>query len=156
MKRMTAVALALAALAGPALAQDAGDAAKGEKAFGKCRACHQIQAPDGTVIFKGGVTGPNLYGVIGRPIASVEGFRYGDGILKLAESHPGAVWDVHSLAKYVADPTAYLDEYSGDPKVKSKMTFKLTRDQADVAAYLLSQSPDAGAQPAETDGAPRP
>lgn len=156
MKHSIAVVLAVAALAGPALAQEAGDAAKGEKAFGKCRACHQIQAPDGTMIFKGGVTGPNLYGVIGRKIASVEGFRYGDGLLKLAESHPDAVWDVHSLARYVTDPTAWLDEYSGDPKVRSKMTFKLTRDQADVAAYLLAQSPDAGSQPAETDGAPRP
>lgn len=156
MKTTVAIAFAVAALASPVFAQDAGDAANGEKVFGKCRACHQIQAPDGTVVFKGGATGPNLYGVVGRKIASVEGFRYGDGILKLAETHPDAVWDVHSLATYVTNPTAYLDEYSGDTTVKSKMTFKLNKDQADVVAYLLANSPDAPEAPAETDGAPRP
>lgn len=156
MKITAAAAFALVALAGPVFAQDAGDAVKGEKVFGKCRACHQIQAPDGTVIFKGGMTGPNLYGVVGRKIASVEGFRYGDGILKLAEAHPDAVWDVHSLTAYITDPTAWLDEYSGDPKARSKMTFKLNKDQADVVAYLKAQSPDAPDQPEETDGAPRP
>ncbi len=156
MKTTAAIALALAAFASPVFAQDAGDAEKGEKVFGKCRACHQIQAPDGTVIYKGGITGPNLYGIVGRKIASVEGFRYGDGILKLAEAHPDAVWDVHSLAAYVTDPTAWLDEYSGDPRARSKMTFKLNRDQADLVAYLLANSPDAPEQPEETDGAPRP
>ena len=44
--------LATLALAMPAAAQDAaaGDAAKGEAEFKKCKACHMIQAPDGTDI----------------------------------------------------------------------------------------------------------
>lgn len=156
MKTTAAIALAVLAFASHGYAQDAGDVGKGDKAFGKCRACHKIEAPDGTAIRKGGATGPNLFGIVGRKIASVEGFRYGDGILKLAETHPDAVWDVHSLVAYVTDPTAYLDEYSGDASVKSMMTFKLTKDQADVVAYLLANSPDAPEQPAESDGAPLP
>ncbi len=74
--------LAALALATPVLAE--GDAAKGESDFKKCKACHMIVADDGTEIQKGGKTGPNLYGVVGRPVASVADFKYGDGILELA------------------------------------------------------------------------
>lgn len=156
MKRAIAAIFAMFALAAPGLAQDAGDPEKGEKEFGKCRACHKIEAPDGTVIYKGGVTGPNLYGLIGRPFAAEEGFRYGDGIQELAEEHPDAVWDVYSLIAYMTDPAKYLREHSGNPKAKTKMTFRLNKGQADVAAYLLANSPDAPDQPEEDDGAPRP
>ena len=65
-------ALAFALLAAPAFA---GDAAKGESDFKKCKACHSIVADDGTAIVKGGKVGPNLYGVIGRQIGSLEGFK---------------------------------------------------------------------------------
>ena len=44
--------------------------------FGKCKACHSIIAADGTDIVKGGKTGPNLFGVIGRPVGSLDGFTY--------------------------------------------------------------------------------
>lgn len=151
MKTSLIATLSMLALAAPAVAQDA---AKGEKEFNKCKACHMIQDDAGTDIVKGGKTGPNLYGVVGRPIASVEGFKYGDGILKLAEANPGAVWDIHSLKAYVTDPTGYLDKYSGDEKAKSKMTFKMTKNQDDLVAYLVTVSPNAPAQPAEGDGAP--
>ncbi|MFV0410921.1 MAG: c-type cytochrome [Paracoccus sp. (in: a-proteobacteria)] len=153
MKTSLFATLAVFALAAPALAQD-GDAAKGEKTFNKCKACHMIQSPDGEDIVKGGKTGPNLYGIVGRKFAVQEGFKYGDGILALAAANPDAVWDVYSLKAYVTNPTDYLDEYSGDEKAKSKMTFKLTKDQDDLVAYLLSVSPDAPEQPAESDGAP--
>jgi cytochrome c len=121
-----------ALLATPAAAQDA---AKGEAEFLKCKTCHMIEAPDGTAIVKGGKTGPNLYGVIGRPVASAE-FDYGDGLRAVGET--GAVWDEASLAAYVADPTAWLKEQTGDAAAKSKMVFKLAKGGADVAAYLAS------------------
>lgn len=152
--RLTA-AVAAFALAAPAVfAQDAGDAEKGAKEFNKCKACHMIQAPDGTDIVKGGKTGPNLYGVIGREIASVEDFKYGDGILALKDKYPGGVWDTEAIEKYVTDPTAYLDEETGDPKLKSKMTFKMSKNQEHVAAFLLENSPDAPEQNPDGDPAP--
>ena len=151
MKASLIATLTVCALASPSLAQDA---AKGEQEFNKCKACHMIQDDAGTDIIKGGKTGPNLYGIVGRPIANQEGYKYGDGILKLAENHPGAVWDIHSLKAYVTDPTGYLDQYSGDEKAKSKMTFKLTKNQDDLLAYLVTVSPDAPEQAAEGDGAP--
>lgn len=158
MKTRLIAALAMLALGAPAFAQDpavVGDIAKGEKEFNKCKACHMIQAPDGTDVVKGGKTGPNLYGIVGRGFAVAPDYKYGDGILKLAEANPDAVWDIHSLKAYVTDPTGYLDQYSGDDKAKSKMTFKLTKNQDDLIAYLVSVSPDAPAQTAEGDGAPQ-
>ena len=133
MKKHALTALTVLALASPAFA--AGDAAKGEKEFRKCKACHSIIADDGTAIVKGGRVGPNLYGVIGRPAASEDGFRYGQGIKEAAEK--GLVWDEAKVAEYVKDPTKFLDEITGD-SAKSKMTFKLRRGGEDVAAYLAS------------------
>ena len=135
MMRMLTAAFALATLAAaPALA--AGDAAKGEADYKKCKACHMIVADDGTEIQKGGKTGPNLYGVIGRPVASVADFKYGEGIL--AAGAKGLVWDEAMMAAYVADPGAWLKEQTGDPAAKSKMTFKLAKGGEDMAAYLAS------------------
>ncbi|MCF3972779.1 c-type cytochrome [Paracoccus salsus] len=142
MKMMIIGSLLGAALAVPALAQD-GDVAAGEKDFRKCRACHMIQTPDGEDIVKGGPLGPNLWGVVGRKIAAQEGFRYGDGILQVAEMKPDMVWTEEELAKYVTDPGEWLEEQTGDAGAKSKMTFKLNKGQADMAAYLASVSPDA-------------
>ena len=132
MKLAIISAVACVALATPLFAE--GDAANGEKEFKKCKACHMIVAADGTEIVKGGKTGPNLYGVIGRAVASVEDFKYGDGILAVGAT--GAVWDEASLAEYLLDPTAYIDTHGGEGK--SKMTFKLKKGGEDVAAYLAS------------------
>lgn len=130
--RFLALAAALT-LAGPAFAE--GDAAKGESDFKKCKACHMIVADDGTEIQKGGKTGPNLYGVIGRAVGSTD-FKYGDSIKALGET--GLVWDEAELAAYITDPKAWLQDKSGDAAAKSKMTFKLTKGQEDMAAYLAS------------------
>lgn len=119
-------------LAVPAFAQDA---AKGEAEFKKCKACHAITADDGTEIQKGGKTGPNLYGVIGRPVASLD-YAYGDSIKAVGAT--GAIWDEATLAAYLADPSAWLKEQTGDAAAKSKMSFKLAKGGADVAAYLAS------------------
>ncbi|WP_343116844.1 cytochrome C [Ostreiculturibacter nitratireducens] len=133
MRLLLSAALAAAALAGPALAD--GDAAKGENEFKKCKACHEIVADDGTEIMKGGKTGPNLYGVIGRAVGSTD-FNYGDSIKAAGEQ--GLVWDEEMLVAYLADPKAWLQEVTGDAAAKSKMTFKLTKGGEDVAAYLAS------------------
>lgn len=127
------VSAALLVIAAPAFA--AGDAAKGEAQFNKCKACHSIVAADGTAVVKGGKTGPNLYGVIGRAAGSTE-FAYSD--LMKAAGAKGLVWDEAGLAKYVADPTAFLREKSGETAGASKMTFKLATGGEDVAAYLAS------------------
>ena len=115
----------------------AGDAAKGEAEFKKCKACHAIVATDGTEIVKGGKTGPNLFGVIGRTVGTEPDFAaYGDALKMIGAA--GRVWDEAALTTFVADPAAWVKEASGDPAVKSKMTFKLAKGGEDVAAYLAS------------------
>ncbi|TYP62920.1 cytochrome c [Stutzerimonas stutzeri] len=146
MKLAIVGALLGATLAIPAVAQEAGDAAAGEGEFRKCRACHMIQDDSGTDIVKGGATGPNLWNIVGAPIAHMEGFNYGDGLLAAKEANPDMVWTEEELVAYVTDPTAWVKEKSGDDSARSKMTFKLNRNQADVAAYLASVSPDAPAE----------
>ena len=116
----------------------AGDAAKGEKEFGKCKSCHTIAAADGTVIVKGGKTGPNLYGVVGRVVGSTD-FRYGASLASLAAT--GLVWTEEEIVAYSADPKAWVVEKTGDSGAKSSMTFKLRKGGEDVAAYLASVAP---------------
>jgi cytochrome c len=143
MKTSLIAALATLALAAPVFA---GDAAEGEDNFKKCKACHMIVAPDGTEIYKGGKTGPNLYGIVGRQVASVEGFKYKDSIVAVGAT--GMVWDEAELAAYMADPKAWLIEKTGDAKAKSGMTHKQKDHQEDIAAYLASvaPAPEAAAQ----------
>ena len=133
MKISLIATLAAMAVATPVFA---GDAAKGEAEFKKCKACHMIVAPDGTEIYKGGKTGPNLYGVVGRQVGSVEGFKYKDSIVAVGAT--GLVWDEAELAAYMTDPKAWLIEKTGDSGAKSGMTHKQKKDQEDIAAYLAS------------------
>lgn len=129
------IAATAALLASPALA---GDATVGEKEFNKCKTCHAIVAPDGTEVVKGGKTGPNLWGVIGRTAGTQPDFTgYGDDLL--AAGAAGAVWDEAALAAYVTDPTAWLKETTGSASARSKMTFKLKSKQEDIAAFLALQ-----------------
>ena len=146
---MLTKAFLIAAFAATAMAVPvhAGDPAAGEKIFSKCKTCHAIIGADNTPIVKGGKIGPNLYGVVGRPVGSYPEFKYGDGILLAGAK--GLVWDEAMIADYTKDPTKWLDANSGDPKAKSKMSFKLAKGNEDVAAYLASFSaPPAAADPA--------
>ena len=137
MKKFCVATAAAALLASPALAE--GDVAAGEKAFKKCVACHVVVNGAGeTLAGKKAKTGPNLYGIAGSTVMSVEGFKYGKSAQDLAAT--GAVWDEASFSAYVADPTAYLKEALGDSKARSKMSYKVRKEQeaADLYAYLSS------------------
>ena len=120
-------------LATPVLAADP---AAGEAEFKKCKACHSLTASDGTVVVKGGKTGPDLGGVVGRAVASVADFKYGESILAVGAT--GKVWDEASIAAYVADPSAWLAANGAGDGAKSKMTFKLPAGGEDMAAYLAT------------------
>lgn len=137
MKTILASAATIIALSGTAFAE--GDATKGEKDFKKCKSCHAIVSPDGDVIFKGGKTGPNLYGIVGRAAGSVEGFKYGNSIVDAGAT--GLVWDADNLAAYIKDPKGFLKEATGDSKAKSKMTFKWGKPE-NIIAYLATFSAD--------------
>ena len=123
-KFVVAAAVALGAMSNGAFAQ--GDAAKGEKVFRKCKACHEVAQEKNKV-------GPHLVGIIGRQAASVEGYKYGAGLTDAAEKI--GEWDEEKLIGYLEDPKGYIGG-------RSKMTFKLRKEdeRKDVAAYLASLS----------------
>jgi cytochrome c len=140
------LALATAGLlaAAPAFADShgaSGDAAAGEKAFRQCIACHVVVNDAGeTLAGKKAKTGPNLYGIAGRPAGSVEGFKYSKGLQAAGEA--GLVWNEEAFAEYVKDPTSFLKEVTGDSGARSNMSFKVRKegDAENLYAYLASLS----------------
>ncbi len=105
------------------------DPVAGEAVFKKCGACHSGD--------KGGANkvGPNLWGIIGHPIAGHEGFNYSAAI---KEFGAGKTWNYEELSSFVAKPKAYIKGtamgFAGLAKAE---------DRANLIAYLrtLSDSP---------------
>lgn len=103
------------------------DAKKGEADAKVCATCHNFD--------KGGAAkiGPDLWGVVGRPVASAPGFAYSDAVKAL-----GGDWTYDKLNAWIANPKAMA--------AGTKMAFageKEAQKRADILAYLqsLSDSP---------------
>ena len=99
----------------------------GETEARKCVACHTFEQGGENKI------GPALWGVVGRDIASVDGFAYSDALLE----KEGA-WTFEALSAFLENPKGWA---SG-----TKMAFAGIRnpeDRADVLVYLrgLAESP---------------
>ena len=123
MRMMITAGFALAIAATPVHAE--GDAAKGEQVFKKCMACHAIAD-------KANKVGPSLLGVVGRPVATAEGYKYSDSMKELAAK--GAAWDEASLDNYLTNPKVLVP--------KGKMAFAGLKDEAqrkDLIAFLAAR-----------------
>ncbi|NGM44845.1 cytochrome c family protein [Rhodobacter sp. SGA-6-6] len=99
----------------------AGDAAAGEKVFGKCKACHKMDGTNGT--------GPHLDGVVNRAKASVEGFSYSEALKAMAAD----AWTPENLFAFLESPKGYAPgtkmAFAGLPKPE---------DRANLIAYLAA------------------
>jgi len=109
--------------AGPSFAElvASADLAKGEKVFGKCKACHKIE--DGA-----NATGPHLFKIVDRAVAGVDGFGYSGGMVEL-----GGSWDIEKLNAFLIKPKALV--------AGTKMSFaglKKEKDRANLVAYLAT------------------
>jgi cytochrome c len=118
----------------------AADPRLGEQVFKKCTACHTITpgGPNGL--------GPNLHGIMGKPLASVAGFAYSADL-----KGKGGNWDWESMSQWLKSPKGFVPG--------TKMTFaglSKPEDRANLMAWMNSQGsnlplpppPAAGANPA--------
>lgn len=113
--------------AAPADSPDPALVEAGARVFRQCQACHQVGEGASNRV------GPILTGVVGRPAASVEGFRYSRAMQ--AKADEGLVWSDAVLHEYLADPRGYVRGTS--------MGFAGLRDAGDidaVIAYIQSES----------------
>ncbi|CAN7196504.1 cytochrome c family protein [Ensifer sp. ENS07] len=119
------------------------DASAGEAVFKKCASCHTAD--------KGGANkvGPNLWGLVNRPIASHEGFSYSAGMKTFAEGGK-VVWDYDHLSYFIEAPKKHVPGtamgFAGVKKPDERANLiAWLREQADAPAAL----PDASAGSAE-------
>ncbi|MHA1527840.1 MAG: c-type cytochrome [Alphaproteobacteria bacterium] len=106
----------------------AADAGAGENIFKKCKACHKVEEG------KNGV-GPSLWGIVGRDIASAEGYKYSP-----AMKGQEGTWTPDKLFIYLENPKAFV------PGTRMKFPgLKDSQDRIDVITYLN-----------EADGSPEP
>lgn len=97
------------------------DIGKGAKVFKKCAACHKLE--DGV-----NVTGPYLYGIVGRTIGSAKGFNYSG-----AMSEKGGDWTAEALSAFLTKPSADTPGTS-----MSFSGLKKEGDRVNLIAYLDS------------------
>lgn len=117
---------------------------KGAAVAKKCAACHNFQEGAGAKV------GPDLYGIVGRPVASAPGFGY-----SAAMKGHGGDWTPQALNTFLTNPKADIPgtamAFAGLPK---------ETERADLIAYLNSLShspkplPTAAAAPAAPAAAP--
>lgn len=105
----------------------AADLAKGEEQHKKCLQCHNFDSGGANM------QGPNLFGVVGRPVASHPGFKYSTGKGSLTEL--GGEWTFERLDHFIERPKAFAPgtamNFAG---INSRLTG--LQDRMNLIAYL--------------------
>lgn len=139
MKTLSLVVL-IASISAPTLAAAEGDAAAGAVQFDRqCKSCHVVRNDSGEVLAGGSAkAGPNLYGLAGKTLGSVEGFRYGDSLAAAGDA--GFVWNEDSFVGYIQNPTNWLVATLGDRRARGKMAYQVRDKQQahDIYAFITS------------------
>ena len=99
---------------------DQADLANGRRVFARCRSCHTLT--------EGGpnMTGPNLYGVFGRPAGGHPDYNYSTAV-----KQAGFIWNAERLDHWLENPRTFLKG--------TKMSFAGIADagdRRDVIAFL--------------------
>jgi len=93
--------------------------ARGAELWGKCQACHTIDAAGRTLV------GPPLFGVFGRTAGTVPGYRYSQALKK-----SGIVWTDDTLDKYLAATQDFV------PGSRMYGGLAIAQDRVDLLAWL--------------------
>jgi cytochrome c len=108
---------------------DTADLANGQRKFALCRSCHTLTEGGASM------TGPNLYGLFGRPAAAHGEYKYSDAL-----KASGITWDAATLDPWLANPRERVPG--------TKMVFvgvKDPKDRIDLIGYLATET---GTKPA--------
>lgn len=97
----------------------------GERRTGVCKSCHTLE--------EGGANGagPNLWGIIGRPVASHEGFNYSSALRDF-----GGDWTYERLDQFLKNSQEYV------PGTAMVQRFAKDEQRADMLVYLRTLSSD--------------
>ena len=96
----------------------------GQKLFKKCGTCHNYEKGSANKV------GPNLWNLINRPKASIDGFSYSKALSEI-----GGEWTYEELAEFLYKPKKYAKG--------TKMNFaglKKVKDRANLVLFLREQS----------------
>ena len=107
----------------PAPYSDA-DYARGRRTFKLCQSCHTLGEGGPNLV------GPNLHGLFGRDIGSLEGFEYSNAV-----ADAGFAWTPEKLDEWLAGPNTFLPG--------NRMAFSGVRkpqDRLAVIAYIMSET----------------
>lgn len=131
-----------------AAAMASADAAAGEAVFKKCQSCHTVEQGGPNKV------GPNLYNIVGGPVAAHEGFSYSSA---LQEYGQGKTWTYEELNGFLWKPKTYVRGTA-----MGFVGLKDVEDRADVLAYLRNfadnppplPEPEAASAQSEAETAP--
>ena len=96
----------------------------GQKLFKKCGTCHNYEKGSANKV------GPNLWNIINRPKASMDGFAYSKALTEI-----GGNWTYENIAEFLYKPKKYAKG--------TKMNFvglKKVDDRANLVLFLREQS----------------
>ena len=123
MLRMSALLGAAALVAATGTAHAQGDAARGERLFEQCHACHSVERGANDV-------GPTLFSVFARKAGELDDFRYSPALKR-----SGITWTAQTLDAFISDPQQMVPAnrmpYAGMPDAGAR---------ADLIAYLQKVS----------------
>ena len=110
------------------------DAVAGQRTARVCTVCHSVNKGEPAIL------GPNLYGIVNRPHAAVDGYHYSDALKATHDQK----WDYESLNDFIYKPRAAIPG--------TKMTYQgmaNDTDRANVIAWLrtLADTPQPLASP---------
>ena len=116
------------------------DTGRGEASAKKCIACHTFGKGEPNRV------GPNLWGIVGRPKASVAGFNY-----SAAMKAKGGNWTVDELNEYLRNPKAMVPgtnmNFAGIPR---------GTERADLLTFLNSKADNPAPLPKAADAGQAP
>lgn len=114
------------------------DLSRGETSAKKCVACHTFGKGEPNRV------GPNLWGIVGRPVAASAGFNYSAAM----KNHKGT-WNFDELDKYLKTPQGMVPgtnmTFAGIPRAT---------ERADLIAFLNAKSDSPQPLPKTADATP--